>query len=364
MAYVEVAFGPFVGFLIGFVVWLSCLLASASVANAFAGSVATIVPGAGSGIGKAALLAAVYGLLAAVNVRGVRTGTRFVEFVTVAKLLPLALLLAAGAFHVRASDLAIAWAPPAKVATTSVTLIFAFMGVEFALLPSGEVEAPARTVPRALLLALLLTTILYLAVQLVAHAVLGAELAGFSGAPLAEAATRLLGPWGGTLILVGGGMSMLGLLSGDALTTPRSLFAFGRDGFLPASLARIHRCYHSPWIAIIVHAVIVWLAATLGTFDRLLALSTAAMLMAYLLCCAAAIELKRRDVRMGGTPFELPGGSLWAVAACVVLAWLAFHASVAALAVAGGAMAFASILYAVREIRGRLERSSSVELTG
>jgi basic amino acid/polyamine antiporter, APA family len=358
-AYVEVAFGPLVGFLIGFVVWLSCLMASASVANAFAGSAATIAPAAGTEIGKAVLLAAVYATLAMVNVRGVAAGNRVVELVTLAKLLPLVLLLAVGVFHVRGPDLTITWAPPANVATTSVTLIFAFMGVEYALLPSGEVQAPARTIPRALLIALLVTTLLYLAVQFVAHAILGADLARFANAPLAEAASRVVGPWGGALILVGGAISMMGMLSGDALTTPRSLFAFARDGFLPSPLARVHPRYHTPWIAIVAHATIVWLAATIGTFDRLLMLSTASMLIAYFLCCAAAIELKRRDVRMSGTPFELPGGSLLAVAACVVLAWLASHASGAALGVTAATLTVAAVLYAIREIRTRNGRRSA-----
>ena len=77
-AYVEVAFGPFVGFLTGFVVWLACLLGAASVANALAGSMGTIVPAVGSGVGKAVLLATIYGALATINVRGVASGTRLV----------------------------------------------------------------------------------------------------------------------------------------------------------------------------------------------------------------------------------------------------------------------------------------------
>ena len=274
--------------------------------------------------------------------------------VTVAKLLPLVLLLAVGVFHVRPSDLSIDWAPSANIAATSVTLIFAFMGVEYALLPSGEVREPARTIPRALLLSLIVTTSIYLGVQLVAHAILGPDLGRFANAPLAEAASRVIGPWGGALMVVGGSVSMLGMLSGDALTTPRGLFAFARDGFLPSALARVHPGYHTPWIAILTHAAIVWLAAEVGTFNALLVLSTASMLIAYLLCCLAAIELNRRDVRMGGTPFTLPGGPVLPVGACAVLAWMLLHASVRALTVTGAIVGFAAMLYAVRGVRLRI----------
>ena len=154
----------------------------------------------------------------------------------------------------RPEHLAIEWAAPDRIGTASITLIFAFVGIEVALVPSGEIRDPARTVPRAVFLALGLTTLLYLLLQLVAHAVLGPALASFADAPLAEVASRVLGPLGRTVILVGGSISMLGFLSGDALGTPRSLYAFARDGLLPAPLARLHPRFRTPWLAIIVHA--------------------------------------------------------------------------------------------------------------
>jgi len=97
-AYVEVAFGPFVGFLAGFLVWLACLLAAASVASALAGSVALVVPALSAPVLRVLGLGAVFATLAWVNVRGVAAGTRLVEAVTCAKLLPLLLLTAAGLF--------------------------------------------------------------------------------------------------------------------------------------------------------------------------------------------------------------------------------------------------------------------------
>jgi len=54
------------------------------------------------------------------------------------------------------------------------------------------------------------------------------------------AATRIFGPWGGTLLLTGAVVSMFGYVSGMTLAVPRALYAFARDGFLPRALARIH----------------------------------------------------------------------------------------------------------------------------
>ena len=134
-------------------------------------------------------------------------------------------------------------------------LIFAFVGVEIALVPSGEVRDPARTVPRALFSALAITTTLYLLIQTVAQGLLGPSMATYATAPLAEAAARVLGQGGRLLVLLGAIVSMFGYVSGDMLGSPRALFAFGRDGVLPAALARVHPRFHTPYVAIVVYAV-------------------------------------------------------------------------------------------------------------
>ena len=117
-------------------------------------------------------------------------------------------------------------------------LIFAFVGIEVALMPSGEVKDPARTVPRAIYLALAVTTVLYLLIQLVAQGILGDSLGKFPTAPLAEAAARFLGEPGRNMMLAGASISAFGFLASDVLSSPRVLFAFGRDGFLPKAFAR------------------------------------------------------------------------------------------------------------------------------
>src|SRR5437762_2672320 len=168
-AYVEVAFGPFVGFLAGVLVWLLGTLAVAAVSTVFADSVGALVPGLAGPAGRACLLVATFGLLSAVNILGVKQGTRLNTVATTAKLLPLALLILAGAFAVDAKNLA--WtevAPASAVARTSILLIFAFSGVESALVPSGEIREVRRTVPRAILVAMVAITLVYLALQTVA----------------------------------------------------------------------------------------------------------------------------------------------------------------------------------------------------
>jgi len=136
-----------------------------------------------------------YAALATVNRRGARSGTRLSMILAVVKLAPLVLLVVVGAFAVRVSNLQwVAMPSASQVGQTAVLLFFAFIGVEGGLNVSGEVANPARTVPRAIFLALTLVAALYIGLQTVAQGVLGAGLPAAS-APLVAVATTLFGPW-------------------------------------------------------------------------------------------------------------------------------------------------------------------------
>jgi basic amino acid/polyamine antiporter, APA family len=217
-AYIEVAFGPFVGFLAGALYWLLATFAVASVASAFAGSVAGLVPDAGGAFTRALLIAATFAVLAFINIRGVKSGSRVVQIVTAAKLLPLALFVAVGVWSIAPDALRWPALPSiAAIGSTCIILIFAFAGVEVALMPTGEVRNPTTTVPRAVFSALAITATFYLLIQAVAQGLLGPSLTGYASAPLAEAASRVLGQAGRALVLLGATISMFGYLSGDML---------------------------------------------------------------------------------------------------------------------------------------------------
>jgi amino acid transporter len=333
---------------------LVATLSTAAVASGFAGSIGALWSPAASPAARVALLAALFALLGWVNVRGVRQGSGLIELVTVAKLLPLVLFVLIGAFFVRGENLT--WSEPPSASAlgrAAVQLMFAFAGVESALLPSGEVRDPARTVPRALLIAMLTVTALYVSIQLVAQGTLGAALATASDAPLATAAATFAGAAGATVLLVGASISMLGHVSGMTLATPRALFALGRDGFLPALVASVHSRYRTPHVAITMQCIIAFAIAASGSFGRLFVLATVSALILYLLCCAASWELRRRDVRTEGTPFRIPGGGLVPVLAVLVILWLLSSATLIELGAVGGVLAVASVVYVLTASRRR-----------
>src|SRR5256886_2135301 len=355
-AYVEVAFGRYVGFLAGILYFLTALGAVAGVVNVLANSVALVVPSLGSPVMRVVVMLAVYGSLVFINIRGVRKGAGAVTVITLAKLLPLLLFICAGLFFIHAPNLSWGGWPGSKsLGDAVVLLMFAFVGIEVALIPSGEVKNPSRTVPRSAYLALVITTIIYILIQIVAQGTLGADLANYPDAPLAESAAKFLGNVGRTILLAGATISAFGFVTSDILSSPRLIFAFGRDGALPAFFAHVHPRYRSPDVAIITYAVLAFALSVSGTFEQLAVLSNVAVLLMYLLCCAACWFLVQRDVRTEGQPFNFPGMKIVPVLAIIAIIWILSHATVREFAVNGILLALASAVYL---IRGQFRRKS------
>src|SRR5438132_8568503 len=144
-------------------------------------------------------------------------------------------------------------------------------------------------------------------IKLVAQGTLGANLAKYPDAPLAESAAKFLGNLGRSILLAGATISAFGFVTSDILSSPRMIFAFGRDGALPQLFAHVHPRYRSPDVAIITYATLAFALSISGTFEQLAVLSNVAVLLMYLLCCASCWFLVPRDVRSHGEPFNFAG---------------------------------------------------------
>ena len=146
-AYVEVAFGRFIGFLAGFLLWMLMTFVMAAVATVLMGNLGALLPMLASREASAVVLVTIYAVFAAVNILGVERGARINAALTIAKILPLLVLIGAGVFAIVPENLAIREPPSiGTLARSSMLLIFAFAGIEAALVPSGEIRDAARTV--------------------------------------------------------------------------------------------------------------------------------------------------------------------------------------------------------------------------
>ena len=353
-AYVEVALGPFVGFLAGVLLLLTGLSAGAAVTVVFAHSVQALL-GTNSARLSQALIVGILASLAGLNIRGVRTGARLIEIVTIAKLVPLIAFVLIGAAFIRPEHLAWASTPGiSAVLGTAGIVIFAFSGIESALTPSGEVRTPSRTVPRAAFVALGAATALYLAIQWVALGIEGTALGATGATPLAAAAGAVAGPAGRLLLLAGASVSMFGYVTSNLLAVPRSLFAFSRDGLLPQALSRVHARYRTPHLAIGIYTTVLAVLALSGTFERLAVIANLTAFVLYILVAIAVWVLRRRDVRADSEPFVIPGGPTIPIAACLTNLWLIIETGGRRDAWGLGAtIVVASALYLLRAYRRR-----------
>lgn len=319
-AYVEVAFGPLAGFLTGVMLWAGITVAMAAVSSFFGDALVALIPALVPM--RKLVITVVLVALALLNIGGVRGANRFNAVMTIAKLAPLGLLIVFGFLSMNSANLRWTSTPDVgHISRASVTIIFAFLGVETALVPGAEVREPARTIPRAIFLAMLMITVIYLIIQIVAQGVLGAALAG-QQTPLAEAAGVAMGPIGRTIMLVGMAISMFGYVSGMTLAVPRTLYAFGRDGFLPAPLAAVHPRFHTPHIAIAVQTLVVILIATALKFEALAVIANGSILLVYAACTLAVIQLRRLHIEQNGTPFRVPFAATIPIIAFLLIAWL------------------------------------------
>lgn len=353
-AYATAAFGPVIGGVAGALqLFANAIGSAAALARFFIDTLASIWPSLGTAWAGIALLIAIYGILALVNIAGTRDGTRLTIALGVLKLTPLLAIIGFGAFAIQPTNLSWPVTPPVgKIGEGTMILILAFMGMEAGLGMSGETRNPARTIPRAIALALGGVTALYLALQVTAQGVLGAALAG-SAAPLADVAGALFGPRGASMLLLATSVSVGGYMVADMLSSPRAAFALAEAGQLPRSIARIHPSRHTPYAAICFYAAAVVLVSASGSFRQIAVFSVAGTLLLYLIVCLGVLRLRAKGVMQAGAPFVAPGGPLVPIAAAGIIVWLLSTLAWRELIAGCAFILVTAAIYAAREVRNR-----------
>jgi APA family basic amino acid/polyamine antiporter len=323
--FTRTAFGATPGFIVGWLYWVSRVLTFATICNLLVVYVARVVPVLqGPGV-RVAIITCVVLAIGIVNLVGIRQATIVSNGLTLLKVSLLLVFGLVGVAMMRDWPAAPATLPaPGEFSDAMLLGVFAFVGFEAALVSAGETRNPRRDVPFAVGMSLLIVLILYAGVQIVCIAAVPAL--GSSTAPFADAAVVLWGPAGAQVISLGAVVIMLGSLNSGFLATSRLPFAFAEQGDVPAALARVHPRFRTPHVAIIVSAVLVWLATVASSFLSAITLATSTRMVVYIAGCIALIALRRRaDVQPAG--FVAPMGPAVAVLASVLSFALLANAS-------------------------------------
>jgi amino acid transporter len=308
--YAREAFGRGVGFQAG---WLSFWIRVTSMAanlNVFVDYLGPLAPAAGAGAGRAAVMCLVTAVVTALNVIGVRQGSRTVDAFTVAKLLPLVLLVVLGLGRISGAVLATQAVASPDWTQAVLLLVFAYGGFEAALIPAGEARDPRRDSAFALLVALAIIAAVYCLVQLTVVGLVPSVAS--LRAPVAAAFGVLMGSAGAVFASIAAMTSTYGWTVGAVLTSPRILYSMGQRAELPAILGHVHPRYRTPDVAIYAFAACGLAFGLSGTFAANATLSAIVRLVTYALVCASLPVFRRRpDLEAPG--FRLPAGTAVAV---------------------------------------------------
>ncbi len=194
---------------------------------------------------------------------------------------------------------------PSAVGLALVAVLWAYDGWADLSFVAGEVVAPDRTLPRALIGGTLAVLVIYCAANLAYLAVLPISQISASRLVAADVADRLVGHWGVVVVGIAVVIATVSTLNGSLLTCPRIFFAMADDGLLFRPVAAVHPRYQTPYVAIALAALLGVAFVLARTFEQLADTFILAIVPFYALAVAAVFPLRRRS---GYRPsFRLPG---------------------------------------------------------
>ena len=329
-AYIREAYHPAVAFVYGWGLLLVTQTGGmAAVAVTFARyfTELTHVRIADAGVASLALAA-----LTAVNCLGVKAGSSVQSALMIMKIAAILLLVFCGLLFIpAASDVSLQSGAASQMSATAfgaalIPVLFAYGGWQTANFIAGEVDAPERNLPRALLLGVAGVVILYLAVNVVCLRALSVDQLAATTTPATDVMRKALGEAGATLIAAGIAVSTLGFLSQGILTAPRVYYAMANDGLFFKTIGSLDRRTKVPVAAVVLQGVFAILITLSGRYEQILNYVVSVDFIFFGLAATCLFELRRRDARSNiHASFNVPGHPWTTVLFAVVCILVTFN---------------------------------------
>ena len=300
-AYVRESFGDLAGFLIGWGYWVGVVFGVTAIAVGFAGYMGSIFPiFAANSLTQALVAAMGIGVLTWVNIKGISEAATVQLVLTILKIVPLIVIIGLGIAYgdidnfpsFNPQQLSMTEA----LASTALLTMWAFIGIEAAVIPTSDVEDPKKTVPIAVVSAALSVSFLYVGASIAIMFLVPSEVLAASESPFVDAASHM-GPGGALLMGVGALISTAGALNGNIFVMGQMPMLVAADGLAPSVIAKKNKG-GAPMVALMASSV--FSAALLvlnftdglvGAFSFLISMSTLSILAPYGL--SAMAEFKR-----------------------------------------------------------------------
>ena len=242
-AYTRMAYGDFAGFLIAWGYWISVWASLPAIAFAFAGSLMNMLPALNNKPMALALTLGAIWAVVLINLRGVKAAGRFAEITTYTKLVPFLAIAFIGLFYVQADNLS-QFNPSGEPLLTAAAALapltmFAYLGLESATVPAGDVRDAARTIPRSTIIGIGIAAALYVLGTVVVLGVVPRGQLMQSVAPFADAARLMWGGWAAVAVAIAVIVSSIGALNGWTLLMGQVPMAAAQDRLFPGVFARL-----------------------------------------------------------------------------------------------------------------------------
>jgi len=365
--YIMRTMGPAMGTVDGLVNWFSLALKSAFALVGMAAFTRFVLP-----VDARLIALGLCAVFVALNMVGVKEASRVQIALVVGMLGALFFFIIRGFPSIDIANLE-PFAPfgAGAVVSTAGFVFVSYGGLLKVASMAEEIREPGRTIPRAMILALVSVSIVYVAVVFVAAGVLGAGSLDASLTPISDAAAVFLGGGGWIVFAVAAIFSFITTANAGIMAASRYPLALGRDGLLPGPLAAVNGRFKTPHVSIFLTGIVM----SIFLFFRLEVLvkaASAVMILTYLTACLAVIILRESRLQNYLPVFRSPLYPWIQVVGIAGSVFLLAGMGASALLIAAGAVAAGLIVYWVygRIRAGRefallhiIERLTARELT-
>lgn len=329
--YTRRGFGDFAGFLVAWGYWTSIWTSNAAIAVAMVSYLSVFWPAlTQNGVLAASVAISAVWLLSWVNASGVRNAG-FVQVATVIlKVLPLLAVATLGLLYFNAdhfTPLNVSEDSSFSAITATVALtLWAFLGLESATVPAGDVIDPERTIPRATVLGTLGAATVYILGTIAVMGIIPPAGLAASSAPFADAAEKVWGGWAAYGVGAGAVISCFGALNGWIMLQGQIPLAAARDGIFPEIFGRVSK-NGTPAMGIVISSVLVSVLISMNftkslveQFKFIILLATLNTLVPYALSSLSELMIFIKErARFSGQ--RLMGSSVIAVLAFSYSLW-------------------------------------------
>jgi basic amino acid/polyamine antiporter, APA family len=313
-AYTRDGMGDFAGFLVAWGYWISVWCTNAAIAVAFVSYLTIFIPALSNNpfLSVGTGLSAIW-FLTWINTKGVKEAGVVQVITTILKLAPLLIITLGGLFYLNPDHFIpfnVSSESNLSVITSATTLtLFAFLGLESATIPSGNIKDPEKTIPRATIIGTLLTTAIYFLGTVAVMGLIPPSELHLSQAPFADAAATIWGEGARYIVAGGAVISTFGALNGWILIQGQMPYAAARDKIFPKIFAKESK-NGTPVTGIVISSILISILMSMNftrsladTFTFMILLTTLTVLLPYLFSIISLVMLEYKQKKL--TSFKL-----------------------------------------------------------